>query len=221
MGKDQSRSGRGTTVSERSGGQAWNILSAEEKVAFFIRFAALDLAGLREGDRLNLTFDVRAALGWLTEWGDEISLEILRGTQPDVRKHLEEIAQRNELNRLIGLAEHEPFSDQSIPSELLERVQGLSIVPGKGSVVRADLRTAILVTLGLAFLPPFDPHRIRRCAAEGCTHLFLAEHLNQFFCTPRHAHREWRRLKGQEDGREAAGSAQASPRKRKRTHKEA
>jgi len=221
MGTDESRSRKRTTVSESSSGQEWNIPSVEERMAFFVRFAALDLNGLREGDLLNLKSDVRAALSWLPEWGDEISLEILRETQPTVLRELEEVAQRNELNRRIGLTEDEPFAVRAIHPKLLKRIKFLSIVPGNGSVVQADLRTAILVTLELAFLPPFDARRVRQCAAQACSRLFHAEHLNQFFCTPRHAHREWRRLKDQEDGRQAAGSAQASPRKGKRAHKEA
>jgi hypothetical protein len=182
--------------------------SDEERIAFVLHFMQTDLAGLREGDWLNLREDMVTFLGWSPRWRETLTPENVTLFKDEAARVLQEIARtfapqkpgdwearQPRILRIGDVATEAIFKlvDRGKRGVALKVDQvdflffDLSEAGRTRLHVGAPLRDAFLFSL-LSTLSRLDISYLRQCPA--CSRLFYAEHGRQMFCTPQCASRE-------------------------------
>jgi hypothetical protein len=175
------------------------LLTLEGAMAFLASFSQLDLEGLREGDRMNLTADLRTVVAGEICQASTVSDEDLREAQRRVRVRLDDVAARNAFNAKVRRFEDSPFAEIILRGRSLEDLNGLRAVPGLGwratsPKLAAAVDFVLCGTLVASHRGDLVAKRVRHC--PGCQRLFFAEHKNSFFCSPKCSNRDaWERFR--------------------------
>ncbi len=185
---------------------------ANERLHWLLRFSALDLDHLRQGDWLNLQEDVLEFLAWPTARASEVTVEGVVTVQAEVKQAL--LALAHTLNSPIPhplptrpgsvgkrplRRPHPPTMDVMILGEGQEAAPVLSfqtkaartvygVLTKNGLQLRllADFQEEFLLAV-MNVLAHVDIDYIRRCPA--CERIFYAAHGRQLFCSPQCASR--------------------------------
>ena len=193
--------------------------TACEKVAWVLRFTAMDLNALREGDWLNLREDIVAFVGWSQEdfpiWepseiGAFLTRSNIEETWQETKDFLGAIGNVN-AHFLSALGRSSVPTGPSRMEQPTQTVQALGVIFSRGEplrfYVRANLQESFRFALLTALLQ-MNYRRLLLCPSP-CSRPFLQRHARQRFCSTlcknRAALKSFRERKRQERAKKKAG----------------